>query len=124
MDTDDFSPWQVSLIDVTKESPCGHGTVICFSVYCGEGAHFGELVAGEPADGVVQNQLWVDTMADDSKDQVSAPARPLVASLRSSTVLEAVAAAPRAFRVCAAFAAALCAFETCEKELLQPCVCL
>jgi len=61
---------QVSHIDVSKESPCGHGTVICFSVYCGQNAHFGELVDDEPADGIVQNQLWVDTLADEHKDQV------------------------------------------------------
>ena len=62
---------QVSFIDISKESPCGHGTVICFSVYCGAEAHFGELVDGQPADGVVQNELWVDTLVDDQKDQVS-----------------------------------------------------
>jgi hypothetical protein len=61
---------QVSNIDITKESPCGHGTVICFSVYCGEDVHFGETVDGQPADGIVQSQLWVDTMVDDAKDQV------------------------------------------------------
>jgi len=60
----------VSHIDVSKESPCGHGTVICFSVYCGEGINFGESMGGEPADGVIQDQLWVDTMVDDTKDKV------------------------------------------------------
>lgn len=63
-------PVQVSHIDVSKESPCGHGVVICFSVYCGHEAHFGELVDGQPADGILQNQLWVDTLVDDQKDQV------------------------------------------------------
>ena len=62
---------QVSFIDISKESPCGHGTVICFSVYCGAEAHFGELVDGQPADGVVQNELWVDTLVNDQKDQVN-----------------------------------------------------
>ena len=62
---------QVSFIDISKESPCGHGTVICFSIYCGAEAHFGELVNGQPADGVVQNELWVDTLVDDQKDQVN-----------------------------------------------------
>lgn len=57
---------QVSHIDVTKESPCGHGVVICFSVYCGEDIDFGGSVDGE----ILQNQLWVDTMADGAKDQV------------------------------------------------------
>ena len=67
---------QVSFIDVSKESPCGHGTVICFSVFCGAGAHFGELVDGQPADGAVQNELWVDTLVDDQKDQVNDQGRP------------------------------------------------
>lgn len=61
---------QVSHIDVAKESPCGHGTVICFSVFCGEDINFGESVDGQPADGLIQNQLWVDTMVDDAKDEV------------------------------------------------------
>ena len=61
---------QVSHIDVAKESPCGHGIVICFSVYCGEDVNFGESLDGQPADGIIQNQLWVDTMVDDAKDQV------------------------------------------------------
>ena len=53
-------PVQVSEIDVTKESPCGHGRVICFSIYGGPDMHFGAEphAAGAPR----QNQLWVDTM--------------------------------------------------------------
>ena len=62
---------QVSDIDISKESPCGHGTVICFSVYCGREVHFGELVDGQPADGILQNQLWVDTLGDEHKGQVA-----------------------------------------------------
>ena len=68
---------QVSHIDISKESPCGHGTVICFSVYCGREVHFGELVDGQPADGILQNQLWVDTLADEHKSQVSLSISPL-----------------------------------------------
>ena len=64
---------QVSHIDISKESPCGHGTVICFSVYCGREVHFGELVDGQPADGILQNQLWVDTLVDEHKGQVACP---------------------------------------------------
>ena len=53
-------PAQVSDIDVTKESPCGHGRVICFSLYGGPDMHFGaELPAARAPR---QNQLWVDTM--------------------------------------------------------------
>ena len=62
---------QVADIDISKESPCGHGTVICFSVYCGREVHFGELVDGQPADGILQNQLWVDTLVDEEKSQVA-----------------------------------------------------
>ena len=53
-------PVQVSDIDVTKESPCGHGRVICFSLYGGSDIHFGAELpkAGAPR----QDQLWVDTM--------------------------------------------------------------
>ena len=70
---------QVSHIDITKESPCGHGVVICFSVYAGAGANLGECTPeGEPEDGIVQSQLWVDTMVDDAKDQVGAPPFPAV----------------------------------------------
>lgn len=65
---------EVSHIDISKESPCGHGRVICFSVYCGENVHFGDTVDGQPADGILQNQLWVDTMADDNKDQAAVDA--------------------------------------------------
>lgn len=70
---------QVSDIDISKESPCGHGTVICFSIYCGREVHFGELVDGQPADGILQNQLWVDTLVDEHKGQVARP--PYVHSL-------------------------------------------
>jgi hypothetical protein len=49
---------QVSHIDVTKESPCGHGTVICFTIYCGDDVDF----RGNPDDGERQNMLFVDTM--------------------------------------------------------------
>lgn len=51
---------QVSRIDVTRESPCGHGYVTCLSIYCGPDVHFGPPGAG----GVQQSQLWVDTLLD------------------------------------------------------------
>lgn len=44
--------FQVAGIDVKKESPVGHGQIICFSIYCGPGANFG--------DG--KNRLWVDVL--------------------------------------------------------------
>ena len=49
---------QVAFMDVSKESPCGHGQVICFSIYAGDEVHLGR---GPPADGIIQNQLWVDS---------------------------------------------------------------
>ncbi|KAK9839857.1 hypothetical protein WJX81_006741 [Elliptochloris bilobata] len=51
---------EVSRIDVTKESPCGHGYVTCLSIFCGPDVHFGEKPPGK--DGVRQSQLWVDTL--------------------------------------------------------------
>ena len=52
---------QVSHIDVTKQSPCAWGRVICFSIYGGPEVDFRkERGTGEP-----QNMLWVDTMLDD-----------------------------------------------------------
>ena len=43
---------QVSDIDVTKETPVGHGKVTCFSVYCGPQMDFGSGKA----------RLWVDVL--------------------------------------------------------------
>jgi DNA polymerase-1 len=43
---------QVSEIDVTKETPVGHGRITCFSVYCGPEMDFG--------DG--KKRLWVDVL--------------------------------------------------------------
>ncbi|GMH39050.1 hypothetical protein BSKO_06948 [Bryopsis sp. KO-2023] len=48
---------EVMNIDVGSESPCGHGEVICFSIYCGEDANFAEPWAEEP-----QQHLWVDVL--------------------------------------------------------------
>ena len=31
---------QVADIDIKKESPVGHGKIICFSIYCGSEADF------------------------------------------------------------------------------------
>lgn len=43
---------QVSGIDVKRETPIGHGEIICFSIYCGPEADFG--------DG--KSRLWVDVL--------------------------------------------------------------
>jgi len=42
----------VANIDVIKETPVGHGEIICFSVYCGKETDFG---GG-------RSRLWVDVL--------------------------------------------------------------
>ncbi|KAH9288195.1 hypothetical protein KI387_032312 [Taxus chinensis] len=51
---------EVADIDVKKESPVGHGKVICFSIYCGSEANFG--------DG--KSCVWVDVL-DGGEDVLS-----------------------------------------------------
>lgn len=46
---------EVSGIDITEESPVGHGTVICFSIYAGPDADFRIRGEGKP-----QPRIWVD----------------------------------------------------------------
>lgn len=58
---------EVMDIDVTKQSPCCHGHVICFSVFCGTDVHFG---GAAPSDGINRSMLWVDTYLDDSKQNI------------------------------------------------------
>jgi hypothetical protein len=45
-------PPQVADIDVTKETPVGHGRITCFSVYAGPELDFGNK----------QHRLWVDVL--------------------------------------------------------------
>eukprot|EP00884_Botryococcus_braunii_P003369 jgi/Botrbrau1/13032/Bobra.0389s0023.1 len=60
---------EVTGLDISKESPCGHGRVICFSLYCGEDVHFGPEPAGEAP----RHMLFVDTMLCPSrKEEASA----------------------------------------------------
>lgn len=58
---------EVMDIDVAKESPCCHGRVICFSVYCGPDVHFGRTppAAGQP----FRSMLWVDTYLDGDENK-------------------------------------------------------
>ena len=56
---------QVADIDVKKQSPVGHGRVICFSVYGGQDLH---LAKEPPIDGVLKTQLWVDTYRNGEED--------------------------------------------------------
>ncbi len=67
---------QVSRIDVTRESPRGHGYVTCLSIYCGPDVHFGP----PGATAVIQNQLWVDTLLE-GRPEDEVRSRPAAASL-------------------------------------------
>ena len=51
-------PAQVAHIDVSRQSPCAAGQVICFSLYGGPEVD----VRADPAVGVRQNMIWVDTL--------------------------------------------------------------
>lgn len=48
---------EVANIEVKEQTPVGHGTVICFSVYAGPDADFNVTGAGG-----AQPRLWVDLM--------------------------------------------------------------
>ena len=55
---------EVAEIDVSSQSPCCHGRLICFSVHAGPGTDFSADGSGRPT-------LWVDTYLDgDSARQV------------------------------------------------------
>lgn len=55
---------EVMNIDVASESPCGHGEVICFSIYCGADANF----TGTPNNGMQQPHIWVDLIDKEAFD--------------------------------------------------------
>ena len=48
----------MAFIDIKKQSPCGHGKVICFSIYGGEDLDFG---LGPLEGRCKKSQLWIDT---------------------------------------------------------------
>lgn len=54
---------QTRNFDIARQSPRGHGEVICFSVYGGAELDFRESQKGRRKGR--QNQLWVDTMVED-----------------------------------------------------------
>lgn len=56
---------QVKDINVSKESPCGHGIVTCFSIYGGSSGSGQVCNFAADASGPPQDRLWVDTMLDD-----------------------------------------------------------
>lgn len=60
---------EVMSIDVGSESPCGHGKVICFSIYCGPDANF----ADRPNDGTQQPHVWVDLIDKEAFDAGKGP---------------------------------------------------
>lgn len=53
-------------IDLSKESPCGHGVVTCFSIYGGDSDGVICNFAADTASHV-QDQLWVDTLLEGDK---------------------------------------------------------
>ena len=52
---------QVAHIDLSRQSPCAAGQVICFSLYGGPEVD----VRADPAMGERQNMIWVDTLLHD-----------------------------------------------------------
>ncbi len=52
----DHSDWMCACA-CSAQSPCCHGQVTCFSIYCGPDHHFGP----EPSPAVNRSMLWVDT---------------------------------------------------------------
>lgn len=64
---------EVMDIDITRESPCCHGIITCFSLYCGPDMHFGSEPAHEGD--VKKNMIWVDTWLngeESKKDEAKA----------------------------------------------------
>jgi DNA polymerase I len=59
---------EVMDIDVTSQSPCCHGRVICFSIYCGPDVDFGGQ--GVSPTGTQRSVLWVDTYLGDDPARV------------------------------------------------------
>jgi DNA polymerase I len=57
---------EVMDIDVTRQSPCCHGRVICFSVYAGPDVHFG---GDHATSGVNRSVLYVDTYLDGNPER-------------------------------------------------------
>ena len=69
---------EVMDIDITRESPCCHGIVTCFSVYCGPDFDFSSASsslqyrknsAGGNDSGKKRTMLWVDTWLNGDEDR-------------------------------------------------------
>jgi DNA polymerase I len=58
---------EVMNIDVTRESPCCHGTVTCFSLYCGPDVHFGSDPHNERD--TPKSMVWVDTWLNGEREE-------------------------------------------------------
>ena len=72
---------EVMRIDVTRESPCCHGTVTCFSLYCGPDVDFGGTRDDTKDINVNRTMLWVDTWLNGDEDR-AAEAREILETFR------------------------------------------
>jgi len=72
-------PLQVAHIDLSRQSPCAAGQVICFSLYGGPEVD----VRSNPTVGERQSMIWVDTLLD---DEVWRTAAQLVQSVKHTSV--------------------------------------
>jgi len=67
---------EVAKIDITKESPCGHGRVICFTAYGGEDVDFALPPPAKSAAGpaaLKKSSLFVDTLLTRGADSLRSP---------------------------------------------------
>ncbi|GAX81575.1 hypothetical protein CEUSTIGMA_g9003.t1 [Chlamydomonas eustigma] len=60
---------EVAFLDVKTQSPIGHGTVICFSIYGGDDINFNM----DPLSRVLKDRLWVDVWPDVKTDEKGHP---------------------------------------------------
>ena len=72
---------EVMRIDVTRESPCCHGTVTCFSLYCGPDVDFGGTRDDTKDINVNRTMLWVDTWLNGDEGR-AAEAREILETFR------------------------------------------
>lgn len=59
---------QTKDFDISNQSPCGHGVVICLSISGGPALDFRDLTAHAGSNGAAvqkQDVIWVDVMLDD-----------------------------------------------------------
>lgn len=59
---------QTKDFDISNQSPCGHGVVICLSISGGPNLDFRDLTTHAGSNGAAtqkQDTLWIDVMLDD-----------------------------------------------------------